>query len=102
MSEHYRHHRISEAIQRYQPADLPKGRFGVRDRETGQLLADADYDNEAMARAKCRLQAAAEIEKLYILDRPTATARIVAIIGEQTDPQWAAELICDFFEGSKR
>lgn len=33
--------------------------------------------------------------------RATTEARVAAIIREQSDPAWAARLICDLFEGAK-
>lgn len=100
MTAHYRQRRISETILRYVPVELPNGRHAVRDRETGKLMG-ADYETVDLARAKCRMLAAADIERLYIGDRAAAKARIATILGEQSDRNWAAELIVDYFEGSK-
>lgn len=101
MSVHYRQRRISETILRYHPAELDGGKHGVRDGDTGLLVAGASYDDPVLARVQCRMLAAADIEALYLPDRSTAEARIAVIIGEQSDPQWAARLIYDYFEGSK-
>lgn len=101
MSLHYRQRRISETILRYRPADLDGGKHGVRDLETGQLVPDAAYDDDALARAKCRMLAAADIESLYVPDEATALARIEAIIAEQSDPAWAARLIWEYVSGAK-
>lgn len=100
MSAHYRQRRISEVILRYRPADLDGGKHAVRDVETGQIVA-GPYDDGGLARVQCRMLAAADIEALYVPDRATAVARIAAIIGEQSDPQWAAGLIFDYFSGAK-
>lgn len=100
--EHYRQRRISECIKRYQPIALDGGKHGVRDTERGTLIEGAQYDDAELARTKCRMLAAAEIERLYIPDEPTALARITTIIGEQSDRKWAAKLIFEFFQGAKR
>lgn len=101
MTAHFRQRRISETILRYVPVEGEKRRWNVRDRETGQMVEGADYDTEDLARAKCRMLVAADVERLYIGDRATAKARIATILGEQSDRAWAAELICDYFEGAK-
>lgn len=102
MGEHYRARRISETILRYRHERIGNSeRWTVRDRETGQLLDGADYETEPMARAKCRLQAAADIERLYLPDQATAMARVANIIAEQSDPQWAARMIFEYFQGAK-
>lgn len=101
MTIHYRQRRISETILRYRPAPLDGGKHGVRDIETGQLVAGASYDDDALARVQCRMLAAADIEALYLPDEPAALARVAAIIGEQSDPAWAARLIVDYFAGAK-
>lgn len=102
MTASFRHARISELMLRYRPERLGKGeRWGIRDKELGAMVGLADYESEDLARAGCRLQAAADIERLYTPPRAAANARIAEIIGEQSDPVWAASLICDFFEGAK-
>jgi hypothetical protein len=106
MTASFRHARISELMQRYRPERVGKTeQWSICDRETDELVPNAIYDNEPMARAGCRLQAAADIERLYVPARAEATARVTAVIAqtiaEQSDPAWAASLICDFFEGAK-
>lgn len=101
MTAHYRQRRISEILLCYRPADLPGGKHGVRNIETGQVLDGLSYDTEDLARTKCRMLAAAEIERLYLGDRAAAIQRIQNILGEQSDPAWAAKLICDYFEGAR-
>jgi hypothetical protein len=98
--EHYRQRRISECIRRYQPTVLPNGMHGARDIETGHVIAD--YADAELARAKCRMLAAADIESLYMPDEPTALARIATIIAEQSDREWAARMIFDLFQGAKK
>lgn len=101
MRQHYRQGRISEIIQRFKVEPKGEDRWIVRDRETGQVLPGADYDNEPFARARARLECAPHIEKLYLPDEAAARARIAIIIREQSDPEWAARMIFDYFEGAK-
>lgn len=101
MTLHFRQRRISETILRYRPASLPNGKHGVRDIETGKIVEAPDCDTEDLARVRCRMLAAADIERLYIGDRATAVQHVETIIREQSDQRWAAEQIVDYFEGSK-
>lgn len=98
MGEAYRTRRIAELIVRWRPAALSE-KWGVRCIETGQLVEGAEYGSEDLARVKCRMLAAAEIERLYIGDQAAAVQRILTILGEQTDPRWAAERIFEYFQG---
>jgi hypothetical protein len=104
MTASFRHARISELMLRYRPERLPgKGeRWGIKDRESGVLVERAEFPSEDLARAGCRLQAASDVERLYVPDPGAARTRIAEIIGEQSDPAWAASLICDFFEGARQ
>lgn len=102
MTLHYRQRRISECIRRYQPVALADDKHGVRDTERGTLIDGARYDDAELAKTKCRMLAADEIERLYMPDEATALARVATIIGEHTDPKWAARVILDFFAGAKK
>ena len=101
MTIHYRRRRISEVIRRYKPAAITDTVNRVLDTETSLLVEDAAYETLELAQTKCRMLAAADIENLYLPDRAATEARIAAIIGDQSDPQWAAKLIFELFEGSK-
>jgi hypothetical protein len=94
-----REHRITELQTRFKVADFGKGKYGVRDGDTGELLPITPYDNEAFARARCKQEASRAITALFAIDRATAEQRVEAIIGEQSDRKWAATLIVDLFEG---
>lgn len=100
MSEQYRQRRISECIRKYEPTPSPLGGYFVRDAETKEGCGGT-YETKTMADTQCRMLAAADIERLYIPDEAAALARVAAIIGEQSDPQWAARMIVDYFAGSK-
>lgn len=100
MTVHYRERRMSEIQIRYR-TDEVAGRWVVRDGETGQLVPNADYDTKALAKTQCRMLVAREIESLFLPDRATAVTKVAAIITGQSDPVWAAQLICDYFDGSK-
>lgn len=99
MTIYFRQRRIGEAIRRYQPIALADGMHAVRDTESGQLIES--YADAELARTKCRMLAAADIEALYMPPEPTAVARVATIIGEQSDPAWAAQLIYEYFSGAK-
>jgi len=100
--EHYRQRRISECIRRYQPVALGDDKHGALDAERGTLIDGARYDDAELAKTKCRMLAAAEIERLYMPDEATALARIESAIKEHTDPKWAARVILDFLQGAKK
>lgn len=95
----YRQRRISECIRRYQPMAIGADKHGVRDVETGCIVDGAIYEDPELARVQCRMLAAADIERLYLPDRATAVARIRNLI--EATGVGAAELIADFYEGSK-
>jgi hypothetical protein len=59
----YRQRRISECIRRYVPAAISDGKHGARDTISGQLVEGASYDDPELARTKCRMLAAADIEE---------------------------------------
>lgn len=100
MTLHYRQRRISECIRRYVPAELDGGKHGVRDIESGQVVA-GPYDTDVLAQVQCRMLAAADIEALYTPDEATALARVETIIAEQSDRKWAAKLIHEYYSGAK-
>lgn len=102
MTLHYRQRRISECIRRYQPVALGDDKHGVRDTERGTLIEGARYDDAELARTKCRMLAADEIERLYMPDEATALARVESAIKEHTDARWAARVILEFFHGAKK
>jgi hypothetical protein len=96
-----REHRITELQTRFKVVDFGKGKFGVRDDDTGALLEIPPYANEAYARARCKQEVSRAVAALFAIDRAAAEQRVEAIIGEQSDKRWAASLIVDFFEGAK-
>ena len=101
MSEHFRIRRISEAIRRYVPVELDAGKHGVRDGDTGLLMPGMSYDGPPLARTQCRMLAAADIERLYMPDEPTALARVAIIVDGPGDAQAKARAIHEFYQGAK-
>jgi hypothetical protein len=102
MTIHWRSRRIRELLRRYQPVTLNETLHRVVDSETSLMVEDAAFETRDQAETKCRDLLVADIERLFAPDRATAVARIAAIIGEQSDPQWAAKVIVDYWEGAKR
>lgn len=102
MTAPYRRRRIGELLKRYKPVKLNETLHRVLDSETSQLVDGAAYETAELARVKCTDLAVANIEALYTPDRARAQARIATIIGEQSDPQWAAQLILEYLEGAKK
>lgn len=102
MSEHYRKRRISELSLRFVPTELPGNKHFVLDCENRREQVAGPYETAGMAHTQCRMMLAEEVEQLFVPDRATAEARIAAIIGEQSDPHWAAKVILDYLEGAKK
>lgn len=99
--EHFRQRRISEIILQFKE-EMVDDRWRVRNRATGQLVDQADYDNEPFARAKARQEAAPLIEKLYMPDRQAAQQRVknlLAVHGANVEA--LTDAIIDYFEGCK-
>lgn len=60
----YRQRLISERIRCYRPATFSTGGYGVRNMDTGKVVA-GPYDIEGLAETQCRMLAAADIEAHY-------------------------------------
>jgi hypothetical protein len=56
---------IGDSYRRYQPATLDGGKFGVRNTETGQLIAGALYETEVLARTKALDLAAEDVDAYF-------------------------------------